>query len=83
MYRCKSWVVNKTDRKCWFIWNIILEESSTDTLDHQESEQVGPRANWACNIVRGKNDITKTVLLQAHTEKAGFLLGKAEGSRAK
>lgn len=27
------------------IWNAVLEESSTDTLDLQKDEQVGPRTN--------------------------------------
>ena len=47
-HRCESWAVKKVDRKIryiWFIWNMVLEESSVDTLDHQKDEQVGPKAN--------------------------------------
>lgn len=31
--------------KKWFISNVILEESSMDTLDQQKAHQVGPRAD--------------------------------------
>ena len=54
------------------MWNMVLEESSMDTLNSQKDKQVGPRTNWAWNISGGKNDKTEAVLLPAHHEKAGF-----------
>lgn len=46
MYVCKNWLVKKvgSKKKIDFIWNMVLEESSTNTLDCQKHEQVGPRA---------------------------------------
>lgn len=29
------------------IWNMVLEESSVDTQEHQKDDQVGPIANSA------------------------------------
>ena len=45
MYRCESWTVKKADIKKWFIWNMVLEESTMETLDHRKDEQVGPSAH--------------------------------------
>ena len=41
MYECESWTGKKADvKEAWFIRNLVLEESFTDTLDCQKDEQV-------------------------------------------
>ena len=59
-------------KKKRFITNMVPEERSTRTLDHQKGKQIGPGAKSACNIAGGKNDKTEAALLPAHLEKAGF-----------
>lgn len=40
LYACKSWTVKEVDRKKnWFMWSMVLEVSSTDTLDSQKDSE--------------------------------------------
>ena len=54
MHGCEKWTVKKAERKKLICFHMVLEENSTDTLDHQEEEQVGTRANKAWNIIERK-----------------------------
>ena len=85
VYGCESWTVKKWQEKNGFTWNVASEESSTDTLDCQKDEQVGPGANWAWTVTGGKKDKTKAVLLRAHREiqdslEKTIMLGKVEAA---
>ena len=47
---------------------MVLEESSTDTLNFQKDDKASPRVDKAWNIAGGKNDKIEAVLLWAHYE---------------
>ena len=76
MYGCESWAVRKADRKKnGLIGNMVMEESSVDTLDCQKDEQVGPE--------QIKNDKTEAVLLGAHHEKAGVFGNDSDAGKSR
>ena len=50
---------------------MVLEESCTDTLDHQKNKRLGLTTNKARKVTGSKSDKTEGVPLQAHQEKAG------------
>lgn len=50
----------------------MSDVSSTDALDQQKQEPVGPRANKVWNTVGGKNENSEVVLLWVNDEEAAF-----------
>lgn len=82
MYKCESWIVKKVGRRkidYFEIW--YLEESSTDTLDHQKDqqcilEQIKPETSQEANYK------TNIILLHTHHKNAE-LFGKDNNARKK
>lgn len=51
VYWCESWTMENAERrKRQFIWNTILEESFTNTVDHQKYKQLSYRSRQAWTL---------------------------------